>query len=68
MGIVPTAEECICCCEIRAVVNKMETTGVLCNTEHEGFDAVCVNVWVLQAAYYQYKQQYEHSSQNTLHK
>ena len=43
------------------IVNKMETTDVLCITEHEGFDAVCLNVWVLQATCYQYKQQYEHN-------
>ena len=40
------------------MVTKLEETGTSCVTEHEGFDAVCLNRWVLQTAYYQYKQQY----------
>ena len=53
-----TREECICCCEIARVVDKLEGTGAPCITEHDGFDVVCLNRWVLQTAYYQYKQQY----------
>ena len=30
-----------------------------CITQHPGFHAVCVNRWVLQVAWYQYKQQYK---------
>ena len=56
--IMSTTEECICCCEIAQVVAKLEDGGAPCITEHEGFDAVCLNRWVLQTAYYQYKQQY----------
>ena len=55
---MPTGEECVCCCEISRVVAKLEGTGAPCITEHEGFDAVCLNRWVLQTAYYQYKQHY----------
>ena len=55
---MPTGEECVCCCEITQVVAKLEETGVPCIKEHEGFEAVCLNRWVLQTAYYQYKQQY----------
>ena len=55
---MPTEEECICCCEIAQVVDKLEGTGAPCITEHEGFNAVCLNMWVLQTTYYQYKQQY----------
>jgi hypothetical protein len=29
-----------------------------CITDHPGFKAVCLNVWVLQAAWYQFRQQY----------
>ena len=46
-----TTEECICCCEIAQVVAKLEDGGAPCITEHEGFDAVCLNRWVLQTAY-----------------
>ena len=55
---MPTGEECICCCEIARVVDKLEEIGAPCITEHEGFNAVCLNMWTLQTAYYQYKQQY----------
>ena len=30
----------------------------VCITQHPGFQAVCLNRWVLQTAWYQYKQQY----------
>ena len=59
-----TGKEYICCCEIARVVDKLEGTGALCITEHDGFDAVCLNRWVLQTAYYQYKQQYGRRSDN----
>ena len=37
------------------MVAKLEEVGATCITESEGFDA---NQWVLQTAYYQYRQQY----------
>ena len=52
--MMTTREECICCCSISEVVSKMEETGASCITESKGFDAVCLNQWVLQTAYYQY--------------
>ena len=39
-----------------------------CITEHPGFQAVCLNRWVLQAAWYQYKQQYYQSYDGPDHK
>jgi len=48
-------------CEIRATADKTETIGsmsIKCITEHEGFEAVCLNVWVLQASYFTYRQHY----------
>jgi len=56
--MMPTREECVCCCSIAEVVAKMEEIGALCITESEGFEAVCLNQWVLQTAYHQYRQQY----------
>ena len=57
---MPTEIECVCCTEVDQVKNKMEEYGDLntCISEHEGFKAVCLNIWVLQAAYFQYRQQY----------
>ena len=55
---MPTPIECVCCKEITAIANKCETTSsdetVTCITEHEGFDAVYLNVWVLQAGFFSY--------------
>ena len=47
---MPSVEECICYCEIARVVAKLEDSGAPCITEHEGFDAVCLNRRVLQTA------------------
>ena len=57
---MPTAIECVCCTEIEQVSNTVEqfTADIQCITEHEGFEPVCLNVWVLQAAYFSYRQQY----------
>ena len=51
-----TSTECVWCCEVEKMVTKMEETGASCITEHEGFGAVCLKRWVLQTAYYQYRQ------------
>ena len=57
---MPTLKECLCCQEIAQVVNKMRMTTVAmqCITDHPGFTTVCLDVWVLQTAYFQYQQQY----------
>ena len=54
----PTAVECVCCCEIYQTVDKITEAGAPCIMQHEGFEAVCLNVWVLQTACFQYYQQY----------
>ena len=52
----------MCCKEITATANKCETAGsdeeITCITEHEGFDAVCLNVWILQAGFFSYRYHY----------
>lgn len=58
-----SSKECLCCREISAIVNKLSETEdtdsqIICITEHPGFASVCLNIWVLQAAYSQYRQQY----------
>lgn len=62
---MPTFIECLCCTEIdkiKAKINNANDVSVTCITQHPGFDAVCLNVWVLQAAYYQYKQEHGQAS------
>ena len=69
-------EECVCCSEIDCVVAKnneaVEAEGLneplVCITQHPGFNAVCLNHWVLQTAWYQYKQQYQDPYEGTEHK
>ena len=56
--MMSTKKECVCCCSIGEVVAKIEEIGAVCITECDGFDAVCLNLWVLQTAHYQYRQQY----------
>ena len=54
-------KECKCCLEVPEVVRKnSEVTRPFpsCITLHPGFSAVCLNRWVLQTAWYQYRQQY----------
>ena len=56
---MPTELECVCCTEVEEVKAVCESTvSVPCIVEHEGFEAVCLNMWVLQAAYFTYRQQY----------
>ena len=58
--------ECRCCKEIEQVqarnIEAVEVENLecppICITNHPGFKAVCLNVWVLQTAWMQYKQQY----------
>ena len=55
-----TGIECVCCQELEKVVEKVSEndTEVSCITNHEGFEAVCLNRWVLQTAYFVYRERY----------
>ena len=55
-----TARECLCCQELEKMIDKMSEndTEVNCITNHEGFEAVCLNWWVLQTAYFVYRERY----------
>ena len=62
---MPTHDECVCCTEINKIIEKVDDlsdSNVVCITDHPGFSSVCLNPWVLQAAYYQYRQ--EHGTSN----
>ena len=58
--VMATAKKCICCFEIDEIMEKMSelSNPVGCITLHPGFSTVCLDVWVLQVAYFQYQQQY----------
>ena len=69
------AEECLCCREIGPVMNKISDAGnvanhrsPLCITNHPGFDGVCLNQWVLETAWYNYRQQYDEGFDGPEHK
>lgn len=57
--------ECLCCHEVNKIgqknqiVSKEENLTLGCITDNPGFKAVCLNRWVLEAALYQYQQQYD---------
>lgn len=60
-----TNAECVCCREIFEMVAKTDEANdpsILCITRQPGFNAVCLNVWVLQAAYFQYRQEHGRTS------
>ena len=62
---MPTSVECICCKEIARIVEEIgeaNDTAVTCITGHPAFEGVCLNVWILQAAYFQYRQEHGSSS------
>lgn len=58
-----TAVECRCCFRVDRVREKMEDydetrSRLGCITEHPGFHTVCLDSYVLETAYLQYRQQY----------
>ena len=62
----------LCCREILVIDNKLlETSGgnPCCITEHEGFQPVCLDVWVLQTAEFQTQQEFgRHATSRPVHK
>ena len=58
--------ECVCCHEIERISSKNEevfehvkpTEPYDCKTDNPGFRTVCLDRWVLQAAWLDYEQQY----------
>lgn len=63
---MPSARECVCCHELEKVnIVRTESLDANCIVDHPGFQPVCLDVNVLQVAYYQYRQQYgERPEQN----
>ena len=63
---MPTRRECISCCEVESIVEKKQE-NVNCIINHEGFQTVCLDVWVLQAAYFNYRQHYGDAEERAIH-
>ncbi|XP_064616298.1 uncharacterized protein LOC135480399 [Liolophura sinensis] len=57
--IMPSAAECVCCHEITVIYARCEEMDVRVAfiTDHRGFEPVCLNPYVFDVAYYQYRQQ-----------
>ena len=51
------------------VVEKKEegSSAVSCIIDHEGFHSVCLDVWVLQTAYFNYQQHYAVAEEKAVH-
>ncbi|PIK40840.1 putative P2X purinoceptor 7-like [Apostichopus japonicus] len=65
--VMPTGKECLCCQEVDEYIQKCsEVDGPpkQCIVEHPGFQSVCLNVDVLQTAYFHYRQEYGHYGEN----
>ena len=66
--LMTTSAEYVCCKEIsRTVANMGEANDptVTCITSHPGFECVCLNICILQAAYFQYRQEHKTASSPT---
>ena len=63
---MPTVRESVCCKEISQVVQKMDEfeQDIDCVTDHPGFSSVCLDRWVLETAYMQYRQHYGQGRQD----
>ena len=64
---MPTVKESACCKEMARVVEKMDSfdgDDLDCITMHPGFRTVCLDKYVLETAYYQYRQQYGEDARN----
>lgn len=61
---MPLAKECVCCKETKVLLELMKNDEVECITDHPGFEPVCLNTYLLDTAYNQYKQQYNRQIQN----
>ena len=54
---MPSVPESVCCHEIGQIWQKIEEqteVQMSCITEHPGFQSTCLDVWVLETAYFAY--------------
>ncbi|KAL3876084.1 hypothetical protein ACJMK2_003691 [Sinanodonta woodiana] len=59
-----TRSESKCCKDMNIVDGKMEEAGISCITEHDGFQANCLNEHVLETSYYEYLEEHEPNDQS----
>lgn len=64
-----TGIDSVCCCEIERIVSKKDEneSDIQCIVDHEGFEPVCLNLWVLQTAYFNYRQKYGEAEEKEPH-
>lgn len=57
---MPTALESRCCTGVQRISEKIKSysNDLTCISRHHGFPTVCLDVYVLETAYYQYRSQY----------
>ncbi|KAI8497641.1 hypothetical protein Bbelb_242930 [Branchiostoma belcheri] len=55
---MPTVDESVCCHEQMRVLKRERVPGILCITEHHGFQTVCQDEDVLETAHNGYQDQY----------
>ena len=48
-------------------MKEEDASEISCITDQEGFQSVCLNVWVLQAAYFSYRYQYGDAEEKDIH-
>ncbi|XP_061635875.1 uncharacterized protein LOC133481026 [Phyllopteryx taeniolatus] len=51
----PAGLESVCCQDLSAVAERL-TVGMSCLIEHEGFEANCLNQYVLETSFWEYIQ------------
>ena len=69
------SDECVCCQEIPEMLSLNEEVMIIkkikdpltCITDNPAFTAVRLNMFVLQPAWYQYRQEYENPFIGNLH-
>jgi len=54
---MPTQRENNCCKSTNIVDSKIEEADLNCITEHEGFIANCLNRYVLETSFYEFRQE-----------
>ncbi|XP_078495455.1 uncharacterized protein LOC144750538 [Ciona intestinalis] len=64
-GLMATERECICCNEIMQFLEINQEQNIKCITEHPSFVSACLNKVVLNIAYHQYHQQYNHDIEDS---
>ena len=72
---MPTDPECVCCQEIQQVLDELQRVRAPndvdpsgCILDHPDFNAVCMNVWVLETAWLQYLSEYREPYERPTHK